>query len=75
MENLTINENSQGVLKDGRKFLIVKIHNLVVNEEGRVLDGSVGVLIESEYISCNVSNLAKNIDYECRDGYRRIDIC
>lgn len=75
METLTIKEDSQGVLKDGRNFLIVKIHNLVVSEDGRILDGTVGVLIEDEYISCDIGNLAKNIEYIPRDGYRRIDIC
>ena len=59
-----IKEGSQGLLKDGRSFEIVKFKALAVTDDGSIHSGSVGVVIDGKYISTAISMLAENIDYE-----------
>ena len=59
-----IKEGSQGLLKDGRKFEVIKFKNLAVADDGSIYSGLVGVVIDDKYIETHISMLARNIDYE-----------
>lgn len=64
MSTTVIREHSQGLLKDGRRFEIIDFRKLAIGDDGIIHDGLVGIIIDNKYITCNITNLAKNIDYE-----------
>lgn len=69
METTTIKEGSVGRIKDGRRFEIIKFYGFQISEEGNILDGLVGVLLDDKFVQINLSSLAKNIDYEERHRF------
>jgi len=66
METTIIKEGSVGLVKDGRRFEVIKFYGFQISEEGNILDGLVGVLLDDKFVQINLSSLAKNIDYEER---------
>lgn len=61
---VVLKEGSQGLLKDGRKFEVIKFKRLAVADDGSIYSGLVGVVIDDKYIEIHISMLARNIDYE-----------
>jgi len=46
METTIIKEGSVGLVKDGRRFEVIKFYGFQISEEGNILDGLVGVLLD-----------------------------
>lgn len=64
MGSTIISENTKGLLKDGRRFEVIKFKKLAVADDGSIHSGLVGVVIDDKYIETCISMLAENIDYE-----------
>ena len=59
-----IKEHSKGFFKDGREFEIIDFKNFAFSDDETIHSGTVGVVIDDNYGTYCVSDIAKMIDYE-----------
>ena len=59
-----IQEHWKGKLKDGREFEIIDFQKFAFSDDGTIHSGTVGVVIDDNYGTYCVSDIAKMIDYE-----------